>query len=88
MFSQTDKRVVSARLIFRASEHNFLSSAFKDHCAGHAPTLMIAKSDKGFIFGGFTPCKWIKTKEKEYVSDPTVGSFLFSLTKNQVFKLK
>jgi hypothetical protein len=49
---------------------------------------MIAKSDKGLIFGGFTPCKWIKTKEKEYVNDPTAQSFLFSLNRTEMYKIK
>ena len=44
IFAKANKRVISARLLFRASEHNYLSAAFKDACAGHAPTLMIAKS--------------------------------------------
>jgi hypothetical protein len=33
-------------------------------CAGHGDTLMIAKSEKGNIFGAYTPCKWLNTKEK------------------------
>jgi hypothetical protein len=37
---------------------------FKEQCAGHGNTLMIAKSDKGMIFGGYTPAKWLNTKEK------------------------
>ena len=62
--SRADLKITSARLIFRASEHNFQSASFKDHCVGKAPTLLLAKSDKGLIFGGFTPCKWLKTKEQ------------------------
>lgn len=88
MFSQINKRLVSARLLFRASQHNFQSALFKDACVGRAPTLMIAKSDKGKIFGGYTPAKWLNTKEKEYVSDPTATSFLFSLNSNMVFPIK
>ena len=88
MFSQINKRLVSARLLFRASQHNFQSALFKDTCVGRAPTLMIAKSDKGKIFGGYTPAKWLNTKEKEYVSDPTGTSFLFSLNSNMVFPIK
>lgn len=49
---------------------------------------MIAKSDKGKIFGAFTPAKWLNTKEKEYVGDPTATSFLFSLTSTLVFPIK
>ena len=44
---------------------------FKEICQGRSPTLLLVKSDKDFVFGGYTPCKWLKTKEKEYVSDPS-----------------
>jgi hypothetical protein len=88
ILSQAELKVASARLIFRASEHDFLSSSFKDHCEGHAPTLLLVKSEKGLIFGGYTPCKWLKAKEQEFVSDPAGRSFLFSLSKNMMFPIK
>jgi hypothetical protein len=31
-------------------------------CGGVGSTLLIAKSDKGKIFGAYTPAKWLKTK--------------------------
>ena len=49
---------------------------------------MIAKSDKGQIFGGFTPARWLNTKEKEFVGDPSATSFLFSLDHSLVFPIK
>lgn len=62
ILAQTNKSVVSATLLFRASEHNFLSSAFKEICAGRKNTFLIAKSEHNKIFGAFTPCKWLNTK--------------------------
>lgn len=88
MFFQINKRLSSARLLFRASQHNFQSAIFKEQCVGRAPTLMLAKSDKGKVFGAYTPAKWLNTKEKEYVGDPTATSFLFSLTDGLVFPIK
>ena len=41
-------------VIFRASEHNFQASAFHAACDGASPTLVIVKSDTGYICGGFT----------------------------------
>jgi hypothetical protein len=64
MFSQQNKRISHAKLLFRASQHNYQSAVFKEACAGHPNTLMIAKSEKGQVFGGFTPAKWLNTKEK------------------------
>ena len=88
IFSQQNKRIASTKLIFRASQHNFQSTVFKEHCAGHGPTLLLVKSEMGRIFGGYTPAKWLNTKEKEYVGDPTSTSFLFSLDHSLVFPIK
>lgn len=55
---------------------------------GRGPTLLLAKSDKGMIFGGFTPAKWIKSKDKEFIPDPSGKSFLFSLSKKLSFPIK
>lgn len=88
MFSQQNKQITHAKLIFRASQHNFQSALFKETCAGCPNTLMIAKSEKGQVFGGFTPSKWLNTKEKQYVGDPTASSFLFSLDNNLIFPIR
>lgn len=88
IFSQQNKRIAHARLIFRGSQYNFQSALFKDKCQGRPNTLMIAKSDKGQIFGGFTPARWLNTKEKEFVGDPSATSFLFSLDHSLVFPIK
>ena len=88
IFSQQNKRIASTKLLFRASQYNFQSSLFKQHCEGQAHTLLLVKSDKGRIFGGYTPARWLNTKDKEYVSDPTSTSFLFSLDHNLVFPIK
>ena len=44
ILSQASKQVISAKLLFRASDHNFQSTAFKEICAGHDNTLLIVKS--------------------------------------------
>jgi hypothetical protein len=64
MFSHLNKKIGQAKLLYRGSQSNFQSSVFKDKCEGRPNTLMIAKSEKGQIFGGFTPAKWLNTKEK------------------------
>ena len=88
MFSQQNKKIAHAKLLFRASQQNFQSSVFKEICAGRPNTLMIAKSENGQVFGGFTPAKWLNTKEKEFVGDHTAASFLFSLDHNMVFPIR
>lgn len=44
IFSQQNKRISHARLLYRASQNNFQSALFKELCAGRPNTLLIAKS--------------------------------------------
>lgn len=41
-------------LLYRASRDGTGPRAFHEHCDGHSPTLTVAKSEGGFIFGGWT----------------------------------
>lgn len=42
---------------------------------------MIFKSNKNNIFGAYSPCKWVYTKNHSY-ADKTKSSFIFSKTNN------
>ena len=66
-------------LIFRASEHGFMESAFHKACDGHPNTITIIKSNYGNIFGGYTNIPWqYKTDQLRDKGE----SFLFLLYSN------
>ena len=46
------------KLIYRASEHEYTASSFHEYCDDKGPTLVIIKSDGGWIFGGYTIQSW------------------------------
>ena len=46
------------RLIYRASEHGYTASSFHECCNDKGPTLIVIKSDGGWIFGGYTTQSW------------------------------
>ena len=74
------------KLIFRASEHEFKSSAFHSKCDNKGPTLTIIKTNNGNLFGGYTPISWNSTIW-DFCKDESNSSFLFSLTKKTKHKL-
>ena len=45
-------------LLFEAKKHDFRSRAFHAACDNKGPTLIVAKSKKGCIFGWFTTVEW------------------------------
>ena len=46
------------RLIYRASEHGYTAKSFHEYCNNKGPTLIMIKSDGGWIFGGYTTQSW------------------------------
>jgi len=69
------------KFIYRASENGFLAVKFHEACDGKENTITIAKSENGYIFGGYTPLKW-KSCKWEFNRDETKSGFLFSITHN------
>ena len=45
-------------LLYRASEHGYTAESFHKCCDNKGPTLVIIKSPKGWIFGGYTTQSW------------------------------
>ena len=49
---------VKWKLLYRASEHEYRSYSFHKYCDDKGPTLILIKSSKGWIFGGYTTQSW------------------------------
>ena len=46
------------KLLYRASEHEYTAESFHGCCDDKGPTLIVIKSDGGWIFGGYTTRSW------------------------------
>ena len=47
------------KLLYRASEHGYSGNSFHYHCDNiQGPTMIVIKSDGGWIFGGYTTQSW------------------------------
>ena len=46
------------KLIYRASEHGYSAKSFHECCDDKGPTLVVIKSNGGWIFGGYTTKSW------------------------------
>jgi len=64
-------------LLFRATRDGFGAEQFHSKCDGIKHTVMVAKSDKDFVFGGYTDLAWHSNNS----SNNTNKSFLFSLNR-------
>ena len=73
-------------LIFRGSKDGFKSKDFHSKCDGHSNTIVIVKIKNGNIVGGYASVEWESSSPFKYSRDDK--SFLFSLTKNKIYKIK
>ena len=46
------------KLLFRASTHGWKSTDFHSHCDNKGPSLVIIKTAKDYVFGGYTSVSW------------------------------
>ncbi len=74
---KTNKNISKTELIFKMSENGFKSDDFHKACDNKGPTLILIKTTKNRIFGGFTPLNLSKDKGDQ--NDETNQTFIFSL---------
>ena len=69
-------RMSEPKLLYRASCDGWSARKFHSKCDGYSNTLVIVKTGKGFVFGGYSDQSW-KGNDGEYKS--SMSSFLFSV---------
>jgi hypothetical protein len=77
--------IKKAVLLYRGSENDFSAQAFHMKCDNRGPTVTIIRSEKGNIFGGYTPIPW--DSSNTWGRDENKDSFLFSITRSSKHKL-
>ena len=75
---------VNFNLIYKATRDGDSKEIFHSKCDNINNTLVIIKTNKNNIFGGFTTALWNVSGGVKYDS----YSFLFSLNKNKIFNIK
>ena len=83
----TEKKVVGAEILYRASENEFLVSKWHEKCDHIPHTLTIIETEFGKVIGGYTSFSWYKDTTNHYVSSRKNSNdhFIFSLTNNDKF---
>ena len=75
---KVNKKIVKFELIFKMSENGSKSEDFHKYCDDKGSTLILIKTNKNRIFGGFTPLSWKYIIGKKYY-DESNQTFIFSL---------
>ena len=75
---------VNYKLIYKATRDGDSKEIFHSKCDNINNTLIIIKTNKNNIFGGFTTALWNVNNSYKY----DTYSFLFSLNKNKIYSIK
>jgi hypothetical protein len=67
-------------LLYRGSRDGFTNKAFHEKCDGKANAVIIIKTNKDYVFGGYASAKW--TSERNFISDS--NAFIFSIRRNGI----
>jgi hypothetical protein len=66
-------------LLYRGTRDGFDADAFHRRCDGHAETVTLILTQKGYKFGGYTPLA-CTSSPRTWVADPSSKSFVFTLS--------
>lgn len=69
------------KLLFDTKRDGDYASTFHDKCDGKCPTLVVIKSNTGYIFGGYVTSAWIANNSNIEAQN----SFIFSLNQKQKY---
>ncbi|CAD8214094.1 unnamed protein product [Paramecium octaurelia] len=82
---KSKKTIKEFQLIFQGTRDGLNNNSFWNKCNGKCNLLMIFQSQSGYIFGGYSPCRW--QNNTSYVQDDTLSSFIFSQTHDSIYPL-
>ena len=71
----------SLTLLFRGSRDGFTNEKFHERCDNQGPLLVIIKTQKDILIGGFCSISWKNTGN--YVVDPKC--VVFSITRQKIY---
>ena len=80
-----NKNSIQFELIFQMSKDGSNSENFHKLCDNKGPTLILIKTTKNKIFGGFTPLNW--SNKIEEICDESNQTFIFSLNLMKKYNL-
>ena len=79
------KKDIKFKLIFKMTEHGYDGKSFHKYCDNKGPNLILIKTNKNRIFGGFTPLEWENNAKAKF--DLANQTFIFSLNLNKKYDM-
>ena len=86
IFNESKKTFINLKLLYSASEDGDSAENFHSLCDGYAPLIVLVKTKKGLVFGGYTEASFASTKKQEGNKDD--NAFIFSIDKMKTYEIE
>ncbi|CAD8129555.1 unnamed protein product [Paramecium sonneborni] len=88
IIQKSKKQVKKINLIYKWYKSDLNAEKFWNNVDGQDNLLIVFSLQNDTIFGAYSPCKWIKSQNGQYVKDETLSSFLFSQKYSEIYPIK
>ena len=86
IFHRTYKNFVNLKLLYSASKDGDSAEVFHSLCDGKAPLVVLIKTTKNVIFGGYTEAPYSFSKKR--VGNKDDNAFIFSINKMKTYDVE
>ena len=86
IFSKSQKNFVNLKLIYSASKDGDSAEVFHSLCDGIAPLVVLIKTSKNVVFGGYTEAPYTFAKKRTGNKDD--NAFIFSINKMKTYDVE
>ena len=86
IFSKEKRKFINLKLIYTATNDGDSAEDFHLHCDGYAPLIILIKTTKKVVFGGFTEKPFYSTKKR--IGNKDDNAFIFSVDRMKTYEVE
>ena len=86
IFSKQKRKFINLKLIYTATNDGDSAEDFHLHCDGYAPLIILIKTKKNVVFGGFTEKPFYSTKKR--IGNKDDNAFIFSVDRMKTYEVE
>ena len=86
IFAKQKRKFINLKLLYTATNDGDSAEDFHSHCDGYAPLIILIKTIKKVVFGGFTEAPFSFTKKR--VGNKDDNAFIFSVDRMKTYEVE
>ena len=86
IFAKQKRKFINLKLLYTATNDGDSAEDFHSHCDGYVPLIILIKTTKKVVFGGFTGAPFYFTKKR--VGNKDDNAFIFSVDRMKTYEVE